>query len=379
MAEASFAIQKVPNLKPDQILISVFLGVACIAVTLRMCSRIMITKSFGWDDTTLLITLAFFTVYCATSLWASSIVSELNSLTRSQLNDAVNAVILIEVFYILTMLMLKISLGIFFLRVTIQPACRKTIYAAMTLSTAYGVPYLFYTIFQCGYFPSAISFFQMKLAGQCVSKLSLLIMNYTHAATSTLTDVTFFILPFFMLRPSQIKTKDKIIVGFILALAAVGGIVSMIRFKFLANLAEPGYAFFAQVHSVMVWSCIEPGLGIIAGSLATLRPLVRHMSSSFNSRNESINSAGWSWPSSNKRRALELDSIGEGTDNWSEVNSLKQLNSPGLKANSVSITKMPLEAREEIDMEALRPEDFQHFPARKAYRPPKQGERNGWY
>jgi hypothetical protein len=46
-------------------------------------------------------------------------------------------------------------------------------------------------------------------------------MNFAHNASSTLTDVVFFILPFFMLKDSRISLKDKIIVGFILALAAV--------------------------------------------------------------------------------------------------------------------------------------------------------------
>jgi hypothetical protein len=54
-----------------------------------------------------------------------------------------------------------------------------------------------------------------------------------------------------------------------------GGVASMVRMKYIPGLAITSFAFFSEATDTAVWSIIEPGLGIIAGSLATLRPLFR--------------------------------------------------------------------------------------------------------
>lgn len=54
-----------------------------------------------------------------------------------------------------------------------------------------------------------------------------------------------------------------------------GGIASCIRFKYVPKLAIGGLEFFGQSQKLAIWSTVEPGLGIMAGSLATLRPMFR--------------------------------------------------------------------------------------------------------
>lgn len=43
----------------------------------------------------------------------------------------------------------------------------------------------------------------------------------------------------------------------------------------MPKLAASGLSFFAEAHYLAIWSTVEPGLGIVAGCLATLRPLFR--------------------------------------------------------------------------------------------------------
>jgi hypothetical protein len=54
-----------------------------------------------------------------------------------------------------------------------------------------------------------------------------------------------------------------------------GGIASCIRFKYIPKLANASLTFFADAQNIAIWSTVEPGLGIMAGCLATLRPLFR--------------------------------------------------------------------------------------------------------
>jgi len=54
-----------------------------------------------------------------------------------------------------------------------------------------------------------------------------------------------------------------------------GGIASAVRFRYLSVVADTGQEIFGNGVKLTIWSCVELGLGIIAASLATLRPLIR--------------------------------------------------------------------------------------------------------
>jgi hypothetical protein len=126
-----------------------------------------------------------------------------------------------EVFYIVTMLTLKISIGIFFLRIAFRPWHRYIVYCSVTFSTVFSVAYLFVAIFQCGYFTSALVFFLRRVADECISRASNLALALTAGVITTLTDLSFAILPFAVLHRAAVSKKEKVIVGFILTLAAV--------------------------------------------------------------------------------------------------------------------------------------------------------------
>ena len=50
-----------------------------------------------------------------------------------------------------------------------------------------------------------------------------------------------------------------------------GVVCSLIRFKYIYQIASDAL----NVSEFAMWSILEPGIGIVANSLATLRPLVR--------------------------------------------------------------------------------------------------------
>lgn len=60
----------------------------------------------------------------------------------------------------------------------------------------------------------------------------------------------------------------------LLMLGATGSIVSLVRFAYVKGL-QPGQDFFRLTGKFALYSTIEPGLGIAAVCLGTLRPLFR--------------------------------------------------------------------------------------------------------
>lgn len=68
--------------------------------------------------------------------------------------------------------------------------------------------------------------------------------------------------------------RSKYSVGFILSLAALGCICSILRFRYVDRLAATE-DFFWNAVSIAIWSTVEVSAGIVAGCAATLRPLLR--------------------------------------------------------------------------------------------------------
>lgn len=66
----------------------------------------------------------------------------------------------------------------------------------------------------------------------------------------------------------------KISAGVLLVMGALGSISSLIRIAYIPGI-KTGPHFFSQAVDIGVWSVIEPGIGIVAASLATLRPLFK--------------------------------------------------------------------------------------------------------
>lgn len=101
-------------------------------------------------------------------------------------------------------------------------------------------------------------------------------MSCFTAVFSTLTDLVFVVLPIMVLWNANMDRKSKFSVGLILCLAASACICSMIRFQYVDGLTQID-DFFWNATNIAIWSTIECGASIIAGCLATLRPLLKRM------------------------------------------------------------------------------------------------------
>lgn len=125
-----------------------------------------------------------------------------------------------ESFYVLTMLMLKISLTLFFLRIMVKPWQQRVVYVSITISTLVSTAYFFFAIFQCGYPSNAWIFFIRKITNKCITPTQIIAVSYTHGGVTTLTDAIFAAFPLFMLKGSNMSLRERWIVSFILVLGA---------------------------------------------------------------------------------------------------------------------------------------------------------------
>jgi hypothetical protein len=116
------------------------------------------------------------------------------------------------------MLFLKLSLGLFFLRVLQTSWQRYTVYTAIALSTFVNFTFSFWTVFQCG---NPSTFIAKLSKGDCHTQKSWKPTGLIQAGVNVVTDFTLAAMPLPMLWDSQMVVSKKIIIGAILSLATL--------------------------------------------------------------------------------------------------------------------------------------------------------------
>ncbi|KAF2740798.1 hypothetical protein EJ04DRAFT_518570 [Polyplosphaeria fusca] len=249
-----------------------FLVLSWFFVALRIWTRTCTIHNFGWDDGTIILATALFSAYCATMLYIEANGGGTHVTKIEELVDLTKWTIVGEATYVLTVMVLKISLGIFFTRIVIRRSQLYVIYTAVTCSMISSILSFFYVLLRCG---NVINdYVYQQLANNCTPRSADLFVAYQQASITTLTDCILAALPILILWDANMDIRSKLSVGFILSLAAFGCVASMIRFQYVEGLTH-FEDFFWNATNIAIWSTVEPGVGIIAGCLATLRPLLR--------------------------------------------------------------------------------------------------------
>jgi rhodopsin domain-containing protein len=126
-----------------------------------------------------------------------------------------------ECFYVLTMITLKISLAIFFLRIIIEPWQRAIVYGIISVATSAGVVYFIYTVFGCGVPVRAELHWERKMTQTCGPKSLVYGMSYMQSVVTTCTDLLLVLIPISVARKATINGKEKAVVIGIFVLAVM--------------------------------------------------------------------------------------------------------------------------------------------------------------
>jgi hypothetical protein len=159
-------------------------------------------------------------------------------------------------------MLLKISLGIFFLRLTISRLQHFIIYTAVTISLIFSIVTFLFAVFQCGYYHNVGELILKKLADKCASNSTALGITYTHAVIAILTDWTFILLPLVIFRSTLKTMQQKITFGLFMSFIAVAGIGAFARMPYVKALAVPKRGFLGM-NSVV-------GMGLVFAYLRTM-------------------------------------------------------------------------------------------------------------
>ncbi|KAK4062789.1 uncharacterized protein Triagg1_9659 [Trichoderma aggressivum f. europaeum] len=272
---------EVPNRGPQLIaVIAVLLVFSLTAIVLRCYVRISLVKAFGVDDY-----LMIFAMVCSKP--TSRIRNyELLTLPQPQISFVLFCAVAATGVHYGTgrhywdlepediSEALKISIGYFLLRITVERIHTWIIGTVMLVTVVTGIVFFFVTMLQC----APVSYFWDKTQpGSCINIDVIITLTYIYSAFSVICDFTFALLPIVLIMQLQMNSRTKIALVPIMLMACVASAAVVVRFPYVKDFKN--IDFLWATIDIAIWSTTEQGLAITAGSLATLRPLFRKIAS----------------------------------------------------------------------------------------------------
>ncbi|KJZ68982.1 hypothetical protein HIM_11623 [Hirsutella minnesotensis 3608] len=254
---------------------AVLLPLTWLAVGLRVYVRAWITKSFKLDDWFIVIAQFTFTVVCALIL--EGVRDGLGKHNTALASDKLILSIKISGLtptriYILDMIFVKLSIGIFLLRLAVWTAYKWILRICLVVFALWGLGLFFWNTFQCNPVEKLWDF--RIQYGYCASPDAIVSWAIALSVLNIVSDWVYALLPVPMVWNIKMTKQAKITVIFLLGLGIFASIATVVRFKYLHGLHQWNDLSYSLTDAV-VWTLIEPGVAILATSLATIRPLLR--------------------------------------------------------------------------------------------------------
>ncbi|KAI0129103.1 hypothetical protein BJ170DRAFT_594920 [Xylariales sp. AK1849] len=184
---------------------------------------------------------------------------------------------LFEVFYCVTIVPIKLSIGFMLVRIAEN---RKVFiyiqYVIMAMFTLMNLIAAFYIIFQCNPVSAAWDLTRMADPNYCRPAYILEDIYYATTAVNIFTDWATAVMPIPLLWNVRLNMNAKLSVGAILSLGVFASLSACIRLKYTVNLTNSDEYLFGLAN-IVLWGYAENGIGVFVGNLSTLRPLFRKM------------------------------------------------------------------------------------------------------
>lgn len=251
-----------------------FLTLTSIASILRCYVRARMVKAFGGDDWLMMAAMVTFVFYIACSISGVTYGTGQHhvNLEPKNIQKAKHNWWFCYLGYSATMIFSKSSIGWFLLRITTQRRDKWIVYISVFMSILTGIIFFFVTLFQC----QPIDYFWNREEGQqgtCVPADVIIGLAFLYSSINVIVDFAFALLPFFLVWKLQLDKRTKITLIPILGMGCIASSALVVRLGYLMNFRDPDF-LWATV-DIAIWSTVEQGLAITAGSLATLRPLLK--------------------------------------------------------------------------------------------------------
>ncbi|OOF95097.1 hypothetical protein ASPCADRAFT_515605 [Aspergillus carbonarius ITEM 5010] len=255
--------------------------VALLVVLARIYVRVFVIQNAGLDDYIMVLTMAL-----SLSGWAVVIPEVIYGAGRHTVyveNTATIAMHLnfaTQAIYMWAIGLVKVSIGLFLLRFAPRRSYKIFIWVVMVIMALYTIICFFTLVFEC---KDMRSIWDENVKSKCFTTTQLLKLSYTNTGLNILTDLIFAILPAIMLRHLQVNRRVKASLICILGLGIFACAAAIVKLSVLPNYGRTGDLLW-DYSTLTIWVVVESNMGIIAGSLPTLKPLFKQVLGSYGSQ-----------------------------------------------------------------------------------------------
>ncbi|KAH7033715.1 uncharacterized protein B0I36DRAFT_362353 [Microdochium trichocladiopsis] len=250
---------------------------SAITVLLRTWVRVS-SAAFGLDDGLMLGGLAIYLADVALACEGAraGLGSPDAELSAKMATDSRMWLIVWMLLYTCGLCMVKSSICVTMLRIaqTMQ-YFRICVYTLLAITVASWITTFVGVLLLCR--PVAANWDANLLAtgqAECASMDAMIALAYTSTASTILTDLACAVLPAFLLWRMQMPLRNKILVGILLSFASFASVSTMIRTPYIEYYRTPLDNLPYHIGNIVLWSNIETAIGLIAGSLPSLRLLI---------------------------------------------------------------------------------------------------------
>ncbi|KAA6408501.1 MAG: integral membrane [Lasallia pustulata] len=237
----------------------------CLVIT-RAASRLMIGRSLGKDDYTIIVSMCFsIAMGIANCVAVDHGYGKMSTtLSPHDLKVALKMFWLLQIFYKCTITLTKISILLLYLRIFPKKSFRWAVYAVMGFVISYAISSIAATILQCHPIERV---FNHKLDGKCIN---LTVFWYCNAAASILSDCLILALPMPLITSLHLPRRQKYGLMMVFALGGFVCVTSVLRMTTLNPASKSADQTYGTLIST-TWTTIEAGTGIICACLPMLK------------------------------------------------------------------------------------------------------------
>lgn len=254
----------------------IFLVLSSITLALRCYVRARMLKVFQIEDWLAIATMICFACYCTFALLsvARGEGKRIDDVPVENIPKILRMRWAGELVYVMTSLLIKFTVGVFLLRICSHAWQKMVVATVLLVCLVYQVFFAFMAAFQCQPVPYYWYRYTGEMTGKCWSNELIMGATYTAAGLNAVSDWVLGLLPIVLVRDLRLTKRSKILVSCTLALGSIASSATIVRIPYIWQLTQT-HDFIHDFTDLSVWSTVENGLGIVASSIATLRPLIK--------------------------------------------------------------------------------------------------------
>ncbi|KAF9892641.1 hypothetical protein FE257_001043 [Aspergillus nanangensis] len=259
-----------------------------IVCSLRLYTRAVVIKMLGMDDiavcVALLITQVFNGIGVAVVYFGEG--RHMENVSPDHLAIWLKLYYIAMCMYLWVSCSVKMSLLLFLRRIFVKPWMQHLTLGLMIFQVMFSLSGSFVLAFQCT--PARAAFDLTITNAKCLSRFKLFQITLYQAVLMFTSDIIMLAAPMPILYSLKMPAKKIVALMVIFGSGLIACIAPVVRFSTLDYLLNGSTDLTFDSNSSLYWMAIEFNLGLVAGSLSSLRPLplFRRLGSSYYSNHK---------------------------------------------------------------------------------------------